>query len=169
MTQTVPSILKLLKFIGTLLFWPSILRSSQAGAVNSYAICGVNWDFFVLFIFSPLFWGLEDIETSWHDTLRGSFCARKLYAPLSLIPMFVKCPMSFHIMVQFILFFSWLIHVCLAQALFPDNTYGVDSGGDPKVIPKLTFEEFKVCSCLRWGIVVPYARWALMDFQSSTV
>lgn len=33
----------------------------------------------------------------------------------------------------------------LAQALFPDNTYGVDSGGDPEVIPKLTFEEFKVC------------------------
>ncbi|GKV37997.1 hypothetical protein SLEP1_g45955 [Rubroshorea leprosula] len=29
------------------------------------------------------------------------------------------------------------------QALFPDNTYGVDSGGDPKVIPKLTFEQFK--------------------------
>ncbi|PON69124.1 S-ribosylhomocysteinase (LuxS) [Parasponia andersonii] len=30
-----------------------------------------------------------------------------------------------------------------SPALFPDNTYGVDSGGDPKVIPKLTFEEFK--------------------------
>ncbi|XP_058097080.1 presequence protease 2, chloroplastic/mitochondrial, partial [Magnolia sinica] len=29
------------------------------------------------------------------------------------------------------------------QALFPDNTYGVDSGGDPQVIPKLTFDEFK--------------------------
>jgi len=29
------------------------------------------------------------------------------------------------------------------QALFPENTYGVDSGGDPKDIPKLTFEEFK--------------------------
>ncbi|KAK9166464.1 hypothetical protein Scep_001655 [Stephania cephalantha] len=29
------------------------------------------------------------------------------------------------------------------QSLFPDNTYGVDSGGDPKAIPKLTFEEFK--------------------------
>ncbi|PIA46351.1 hypothetical protein AQUCO_01500106v1 [Aquilegia coerulea] len=29
------------------------------------------------------------------------------------------------------------------QALFPDNTYGVDSGGDPQVIPKLTFEEFR--------------------------
>uniref|UniRef100_A0A7N0TDM5 Peptidase M16C associated domain-containing protein n=1 Tax=Kalanchoe fedtschenkoi TaxID=63787 RepID=A0A7N0TDM5_KALFE len=29
------------------------------------------------------------------------------------------------------------------QALFPDTAYGVDSGGDPKVIPKLTFEEFK--------------------------
>ncbi|QHO34395.1 hypothetical protein HN51_027949 [Arachis hypogaea] len=29
------------------------------------------------------------------------------------------------------------------QALYPDTTYGVDSGGDPQVIPKLTFEEFK--------------------------
>ncbi|KAJ4866833.1 hypothetical protein Rs2_51637 [Raphanus sativus] len=29
------------------------------------------------------------------------------------------------------------------QAISPDNTYGVDSGGDPKDIPKLTFEEFK--------------------------
>uniref|UniRef100_A0A2N9HZQ4 Peptidase M16C associated domain-containing protein n=1 Tax=Fagus sylvatica TaxID=28930 RepID=A0A2N9HZQ4_FAGSY len=31
----------------------------------------------------------------------------------------------------------------LSIALFPDNTYGVDSGGDPRVIPKLTYEEFK--------------------------
>lgn len=30
------------------------------------------------------------------------------------------------------------------HCLFPDNTYGEDSGGDPKVIPELTFEEFKV-------------------------
>ncbi|KAH9305166.1 hypothetical protein KI387_009570, partial [Taxus chinensis] len=29
------------------------------------------------------------------------------------------------------------------QALCPDNTYGVDSGGDPQVIPKLTFQEFQ--------------------------
>lgn len=29
------------------------------------------------------------------------------------------------------------------QALFPDNTYGVDSGGDPLDIPKLTFDQFK--------------------------
>jgi Zn-dependent M16 (insulinase) family peptidase len=29
------------------------------------------------------------------------------------------------------------------QALFPDNTYGVDSGGDPMAIPNLTFEYFK--------------------------
>jgi len=28
------------------------------------------------------------------------------------------------------------------QALFPDNTYGVDSGGDPLKIPDLTFEGF---------------------------
>lgn len=30
----------------------------------------------------------------------------------------------------------------LNKSLFPDLTYGVNSGGDPKVIPKLTFQEF---------------------------
>jgi Zn-dependent M16 (insulinase) family peptidase len=30
----------------------------------------------------------------------------------------------------------------IQQSLFPDNTYGVDSGGDPKVIPDLTYEQF---------------------------
>lgn len=30
------------------------------------------------------------------------------------------------------------------QSLFPDNTYGADSGGDPQDIPNLTFQEFKV-------------------------
>jgi Zn-dependent M16 (insulinase) family peptidase len=29
------------------------------------------------------------------------------------------------------------------QSLFPDNTYGFDSGGNPKEIPSLTFEKFK--------------------------
>ena len=29
------------------------------------------------------------------------------------------------------------------QALFPDTPYGFDSGGDPKVIPNLTYEQFK--------------------------
>ncbi|CAI7884568.1 unnamed protein product, partial [Closterium sp. NIES-54] len=29
------------------------------------------------------------------------------------------------------------------QALFPDNEYAVDSGGDPKVIPQLSFQEFQ--------------------------
>lgn len=29
------------------------------------------------------------------------------------------------------------------ESLFPDITYGVNSGGDPKVIPKLTYDEFK--------------------------
>jgi presequence protease len=28
------------------------------------------------------------------------------------------------------------------QSLFPDSPYGLDSGGDPKVIPELTFEQF---------------------------
>ena len=29
------------------------------------------------------------------------------------------------------------------QSLFPDTVYGVDSGGDPKAIPDLTYEQFK--------------------------
>jgi len=29
-----------------------------------------------------------------------------------------------------------------SQGLFPDNTYGLDSGGDPTVIPQLTYEAF---------------------------
>ncbi len=29
------------------------------------------------------------------------------------------------------------------QSLFPDNAYGLDSGGDPKEIPNLTYEQFK--------------------------
>jgi hypothetical protein len=29
------------------------------------------------------------------------------------------------------------------QSLFPDTTYGFDSGGDPREIPRLTFEHFK--------------------------
>jgi Zn-dependent M16 (insulinase) family peptidase len=29
------------------------------------------------------------------------------------------------------------------QVLFPDHTYGVDSGGDPEQIPSLTYEQFK--------------------------
>ncbi|SMC24090.1 pre-sequence protease. Metallo peptidase. MEROPS family M16C [Desulfacinum hydrothermale DSM 13146] len=29
------------------------------------------------------------------------------------------------------------------HSLFPDTPYGVDSGGDPKVIPSLTYEQFK--------------------------
>lgn len=47
--------------------------------------------------------------------------------------------------IYLLMFRLTFVHIFLVQALFPDNTYGVDSGGDPKVIPKLTFEEFKVC------------------------
>ncbi len=32
---------------------------------------------------------------------------------------------------------------CNQRSLFPDNTYGFDSGGDPTVIPDLTYEQFK--------------------------
>ncbi|GLI61559.1 hypothetical protein VaNZ11_003968 [Volvox africanus] len=34
-------------------------------------------------------------------------------------------------------------HRIVQQALFPDNTYRHDSGGDPEVIPDLTFEQFQ--------------------------
>ena len=35
-------------------------------------------------------------------------------------------------------------HRVVQQSLFPDNTYRHDSGGDPQVIPDLTFEQFQV-------------------------
>lgn len=31
----------------------------------------------------------------------------------------------------------------IMNSLYPDNTYGVESGGDPKDIPKLTYEDYK--------------------------
>ncbi len=36
-----------------------------------------------------------------------------------------------------------VMHTLTQNALFPDNTYGKSSGGDPKVIPELTYEQFK--------------------------
>ncbi|MGA1874349.1 MAG: insulinase family protein [bacterium] len=36
-----------------------------------------------------------------------------------------------------------LIYKALLEGLYPDNTYGLDSGGDPDEIPKLTFDQFK--------------------------
>ena len=36
-----------------------------------------------------------------------------------------------------------LLHEKLSSLLFPDNPYGFNSGGDPKVIPTLTLEELK--------------------------
>lgn len=36
-----------------------------------------------------------------------------------------------------------VMHDLSQRALFPDNTYGKSSGGDPKVIPELTYEQFK--------------------------
>ena len=36
-----------------------------------------------------------------------------------------------------------VMHTLTQNALFPDNSYGKSSGGDPKVIPDLTYEQFK--------------------------
>ncbi len=36
-----------------------------------------------------------------------------------------------------------VMHTLSQQALYPDTTYGKSSGGDPKVIPELTYEAFK--------------------------
>ena len=38
------------------------------------------------------------------------------------------------------------------QALFPDNSYAVDSGGNPAIIPDLTFEEFRVRALLHFSV-----------------
>jgi Zn-dependent M16 (insulinase) family peptidase len=38
---------------------------------------------------------------------------------------------------------DYLLYRAGAAALFPDTTYGVDSGGDPKYIPDLTYEAFQ--------------------------
>jgi len=35
-----------------------------------------------------------------------------------------------------------LLNRAAQRSIFPDTTYGVDSGGDPKVIPDLSFEQF---------------------------
>lgn len=35
-----------------------------------------------------------------------------------------------------------LLNRASQRSIFPDTTYGVDSGGDPKVIPELSFEQF---------------------------
>lgn len=35
------------------------------------------------------------------------------------------------------------LNEALHQLLFPDLTYGINSGGDPKIIPELTYEELK--------------------------
>jgi Zn-dependent M16 (insulinase) family peptidase len=36
-----------------------------------------------------------------------------------------------------------VLHEQSQQSLFPENTYGLDSGGNPKHIPDLTYEQFK--------------------------
>jgi Zn-dependent M16 (insulinase) family peptidase len=36
-----------------------------------------------------------------------------------------------------------LLYEYSQQSLFPDNTYGLDSGGDPRHIPDLTFDQFQ--------------------------
>ncbi|KKB07518.1 insulinase family protein [Devosia chinhatensis] len=36
-----------------------------------------------------------------------------------------------------------VMHTLTQNALYPDTTYGKSSGGDPKVIPELTYEQFK--------------------------
>ena len=36
-----------------------------------------------------------------------------------------------------------MLYKSVQASLFPETTYGVDSGGDPAVIPELTFDEFK--------------------------
>lgn len=46
------------------------------------------------------------------------------------------------------------------HSLFPDNTYGEDSGGDPKIIPELTFEEFQVHIALDYPCLILLLDWS---------
>ena len=38
---------------------------------------------------------------------------------------------------------EYLLQQYTQTSIFPDNAYGVDGGGDPKIIPDLTYEQFK--------------------------
>lgn len=38
---------------------------------------------------------------------------------------------------------DYLLQQYTQTSIFPDNAYGVDGGGDPKIIPDLTYEQFK--------------------------
>ena len=59
------------------------------------------------------------------------------------------------------------------QSIFPDTTYGIDSGGDPAVIPDLTFEQFMAfhrdhyhpsnCYAYFYGDDNPEQRLAILD------
>ena len=59
------------------------------------------------------------------------------------------------------------------QSLFPDTTYGLDSGGDPAQIPRLTFDAFKAfhdqyyhpsnARVFFWGDDDPHQRLCLLD------
>jgi Zn-dependent M16 (insulinase) family peptidase len=40
-----------------------------------------------------------------------------------------------------------LLSKALLEGLYPDSTYGMDAGGDPEVIPSLTYEQFKNFHC----------------------
>lgn len=48
---------------------------------------------------------------------------------------------------MFLIFKPPAYYLLPQSALFPDNTYVEDSGGDPIAIPDLTFEEFQVGAC----------------------
>lgn len=51
--------------------------------------------------------------------------------------LFFSCIISF----QFLPLLNFI--AIFGQTIFPDNAYGVDSGGDPTAIPSLTFDYFK--------------------------
>ncbi|CAN0347808.1 unnamed protein product, partial [Ectocarpus sp. 12 AP-2014] len=70
-----------------------------------------------------------------HECSTYLHCSRSVFAPRSsfAVPSMMHCTAAGARLPQDVL---WL-------TIFPDNAYGVDSGGDPTAIPSLTFEYFK--------------------------
>jgi len=46
-----------------------------------------------------------------------------------------------------------LLNRASQRSIFPDNTYSVDSGGDPRVIPDLNFEQV----CRRFALLFKWS------------
>ena len=98
------------------------------------------------------------MKFAWPDLLRNLFCSRLSRDAVPCLAQSLKLYFNSCSLLQDPLVFKGVVFNEMKgvysspdsmnarktqQALFPENTYGDDSGGDPVAIPDLTFEEFK--------------------------